>query len=44
VDVVTARCREGAQRMTEIASTLRHVANTYEDEERRNEHTFRNLY
>ncbi|MGC9665583.1 hypothetical protein ACNTMW_03395 [Planosporangium sp. 12N6] len=44
VDLVTARCHEGAQRTTEIASTLRHVADTYEDDERRNEHAFRNLY
>ncbi len=44
VDMVTSRCREGSQRMSEIASTLRQVANTYEDEERHNEHAFRSLY
>ena len=44
VDMVAGRCREGSQRMAEIASTLRHVADTYEDEERHNEHKFRNLY
>lgn len=44
VDQVTARCREGEQRMREIASTLVHVAQTYEDEDQRSEHRFRGLY
>jgi uncharacterized protein YukE len=43
-DQVTARCREGQQRMEEIATTLRHVADTYEQEERDNLHRFKNLY
>jgi hypothetical protein len=44
VDQVTARCREGRQRTTDIATTLRQVADTYDDEERRNVHRFDNLY
>ena len=44
VDMVAGRCREGSQRMADIASTLRQVADVYEDEERHNEHKFRNLY
>jgi hypothetical protein len=43
-DQVTARCREGQQRMAEIATTLRHVADTYDAEERDNVHRFTNLY
>jgi hypothetical protein len=43
-DQVTNRCREGQQRMTEVATTLRQVADTYDAEEARNEHRLRNLY
>jgi hypothetical protein len=43
-DQVTHRCEEGKQRMTEVADTLRQVADTYDAEEARNEHKFRNLY
>ncbi len=43
VDHVTARCREGGQRMLEIADTLRQVARTYDDEERTGVHRLRNL-
>jgi hypothetical protein len=44
VNHVTARCGEGKAQMTSIASTLRSVADTYDAEERSNEHSFRNLY
>ncbi len=44
VDQVSARCAEGHQRTVEVAATLRQVADTYDDEERRNEHAFRQLY
>jgi hypothetical protein len=43
-DQITARCREGHQRMTEVASTLRQVADTYEAEEAKNVHRFTNIY
>ncbi|HET9138525.1 hypothetical protein [Actinophytocola sp.] len=43
-DQVTNRCREGEQRMAEVADTLRQVADTYDAEEARNEHQLRNLY
>jgi hypothetical protein len=41
---ITARSREGQQRMTEVAEVLRTVAGTYDEEERNGEHAFRNLY
>jgi len=41
---VTARCGEGSTQLAAIASTLRCVADTYDAEERANEHSFRNLY
>ncbi|MBF6425057.1 hypothetical protein IU440_10225 [Nocardia cyriacigeorgica] len=41
---VADRMREGMDEFLEIAHTLRHVANVYEDEERRNEHALRDLY
>jgi len=44
VDLTVARCQEGQRRMTEIASTLRKVADTYDEEERNNEHRIRNVY
>lgn len=43
-DQLTNRCGEGRDRMAEIATTLRQVADTYEAEEARNEHRLRNLY
>jgi hypothetical protein len=43
-DQVTARCREGHQRMADIAAALRQVADTYADEEARNIHKFTNIY
>lgn len=44
VNHVSTRCGEGNTQMTSIASTLRSVADTYDAEERSNEHSFRNLY
>jgi uncharacterized protein YukE len=44
VDVVSGRCGEGAQRTSEIATTLRHVADTYDEEEQRNLHRMTGLY
>jgi hypothetical protein len=44
VDQITARCQEGTQRMTEIASTLRRVADTYDAEEQKNLHQLRHLF
>lgn len=41
---ITQRCREGHDRMNDIAATLRKVAQTYEDEEARNLHRYRNLF
>ena len=41
---VTARCREGDTQMTAISTTLRAVADTYDQEERTNEHSLRDLY
>ncbi len=41
---VTARCGEGTTEMAAIATTLRSVADTYDTEERANEHSLRNLY
>lgn len=41
---VTARCAEGRTAMSEIADTLRVVADTYDDEEARHEHALRDLY
>jgi hypothetical protein len=43
-DQITARCREGHQRMTEIAATLRQVADTYDAEEAKNVHRFSDIY
>lgn len=44
VTTVTQRSGEGQTEMTEIASTLRTVAQTYDTEEAANEHALRNLY
>lgn len=39
-----ARCKEGATAMTEIANTLRSVADTYDAEDKAAEHRIRNVY
>ncbi|HEV7452893.1 MAG TPA: hypothetical protein VGO16_16215 [Pseudonocardiaceae bacterium] len=44
VDQVTARSREGRQRMTDVANTLHKVADTYEEEDVANLHLVKNLY
>ena len=44
IDAVAARCREGATAMTEIAATLRSVADTYDAEDKASEHRIRNIY
>lgn len=44
VTQVTQRCREGQTAMTEVATTLRTVADTYDQEDRANEHKIRNIY
>lgn len=44
IHAVTARCREGAVAMTEIAGTLRSVADTYDAEDKAAEHRTRNVY
>ena len=43
-DQITARCREGQQRMTAIATTLHQVADTYDAEDANNLHELKNLY
>lgn len=44
VDQVTARSDEARKRLREVGSTLRQVASTYDEEDLKNEHLFRNLY
>ncbi|GGM68456.1 hypothetical protein GCM10012275_43700 [Longimycelium tulufanense] len=44
LNAIVDRSREGHQRMTEVATTLVQVANTYDQEEQHNEHRLRNLY
>jgi hypothetical protein len=44
VEQVQGRCGEGTQRMSEIAGTLRQVADTYDREDRNREHAIRNIY
>src|SRR4051794_16115668 len=44
IHAVSARCREGATAMTEIAGTLRSVADTYDAEDKAAEHRIRNVY
>jgi uncharacterized protein YukE len=41
---VAARAGEAAQATARIATTLRHVANTYDAEDTAGEHRLRNLY
>jgi len=41
---VAARCAEGAGQMRQVSATLHHVADVYDDEERRHVHAFRHLY
>ena len=40
---VTDRCTEGAKQMTDIGTTLRQVAATYDEEEKNNTHRLLNL-
>jgi hypothetical protein len=44
IHAVAARCAEGATAMTEIADTLRSVADTYDAEDKAAEHRIRNVY
>lgn len=44
IDAVSARFREGATAMTEIATTLRGVADTYDAEDRASAHRIRGVY
>jgi hypothetical protein len=44
VHTLAARCQEGSAAMTEIATTLRSVADTYDAEDKAAEHRLRNLY
>jgi len=44
INAVAARCREGGTAMTEIANTLRAVADTYDAEDKASEHRIRNVY
>jgi len=44
IHAVAARCKEGASAMTEIANTLRSVADTYDAEDTASEHRIRNVY
>lgn len=44
IDQVIARTNEGRQQMTDIANTLRSVADTYEQEEAANVHKLKNIY
>lgn len=44
VHAVQARCLEGQTAMTEMAATLRAVAETYEQEDDNNAHRIHNLY
>ena len=41
---IADRCSEGATAMTDIASTLRTVADTYDAEDKAAEHRTRNVY
>lgn len=41
---VAGRCQEGATAMTQIADTLRGVADTYDAEDKAAEHRIRNVY
>ena len=44
IDAVAARSKEAAAAMTEIAGTLRSVADTYDAEDKASEHRIRNIY
>ncbi|MGQ0839137.1 hypothetical protein [Actinokineospora sp.] len=44
LDQVIARSNEGRDRMTEVGTTLRTVADTYEQEEAANVHKLENIY
>src|SRR5690349_11579844 len=44
IHAVAARCREGAAAMTEMADTLRGVADAYDAEDKASEHRIRNVY
>ena len=44
LDQIITRSDEGQLRMTEIASTLREAANTYDQEDAANMHFLNNLY
>jgi hypothetical protein len=44
VQLIADRCSEGHRRTAEIADALRAAARTYDEEERKGEHAFRNLY
>ena len=44
VEHVRQRCREGEAAMTEVATTLRKVADTYDEEDRNNAHKLAKLY
>lgn len=44
IHAVAARCQEGATAMTEIADTLRSVADIYDAEDKAAEHRIRNVY
>jgi hypothetical protein len=44
VKQVQARCQEGQAAMSEIAGTLRSVADTYDGEDSNNAHRIHNLY
>lgn len=42
--LVAERCEQGQTEMTSISDTLRHSADTYDNEEARNEHAIHNSY
>lgn len=44
VDELTQRCSEGNAAMNEVAGTLRQVADTYDEEERKNVHKIGELW
>jgi uncharacterized protein YukE len=44
VEAVHSRCSEAATAMRDVASTLRTVAATYDEEDRANEHRIRKIY
>ncbi|WP_433344202.1 type VII secretion target [Micromonospora sp. CA-111912] len=44
VQQVSQRCDEGKKAMTEVAQTLRKVADTYDEEDRNNAHKIHKLY